>query len=67
MIFEKYNKQLNPCHRCGSSAVEIVKNENAIGAACSDCGLFFASEDKESLAEIVEYWNAHYGKDIEKD
>lgn len=63
MNFDKYNKQLNPCHRCDSSSVEIVKNENAAGAACNDCGLFFASEDKESPAEIVRYWNAHYGKD----
>lgn len=64
MNLDKYNKQLRPCYRCKSSNVEIVKNENAVGAMCNDCGNIFSFENPRTpLKEIVEWWNKHYGQD----
>jgi transcription elongation factor Elf1 len=64
MKLETYNKQLRPYDKCRSSSVEIVKNENAVGVMCGNCGNFFAfDEPSMPLSEVVEWWNNHYGQD----
>jgi transcription elongation factor Elf1 len=64
MNLEPYNKLLKPCGRCDSSSVEIVKNENAVGVMCDNCGNFFAFENpKTPLSEVVKWWNKHYSQD----